>query len=131
MATVQTSTVEFLSGPTSVVISGPVSPSTFRLLSRTVSDLTAGHKRYVYQLTSKKIRQWSLTFTDLDEDQKRDLEDFFFDIAVGPSNTFVYVHTNGETYSDVRFATNDLEFERTEPGRYRVQVLLELEDTIV
>lgn len=124
------STVTLDDGTTSITINGPAGPTNYELLPRTVSERTANHERYSYQLTSKKVRLWSMRFTDLTQAQKDDLVSFYTDDVIGPTNTFTYTHTDDQAYSNVRFANNGLQITREEPGIYSADVTLELEDSI-
>ena len=117
-------------GGNTATINGPVNPQSITLLPRTVSDRTANHTKFSYQLTSTKIREWKFTFSSLTTAQKKDLLDFFTDTAIGPTNTFSYTHTDGTTYTGVRFKNDELNFTRTEPGRFSVDITLELASNV-
>ena len=119
-------TVTFFKSPTTVVVNGPA-PSDFELLPRTVSEQAANYDFHSYQMTSKKLRRWSLQFTDLTTAQKDSLVDFFTDDVIGPTNTFTYTHTNGTVYTNVRIINDGLQFTRTNPGIFTVSMVLEFD----
>lgn len=123
-------TVNFNDGATSININGPL-PSEVELLARTVSEQSANYDMRTYQLTSKKLRRWALTFTDLLIAQKDDLINFFTDSVVGPSNTFTYTHTDGTIYTAVRLVNDSLQLRRTEPGIFTVSMILEFDAQLV
>ena len=120
------STVNFNDGATSITINGPA-PSDFDLLARTASEQSANYDMRSYKFTDKKLRRWQLTFLDLNQTQKDNLINFFTDSAVGPSNTFIYTHTNGVAYTSARFVNDALQVRRTEPGIFTVNVVLEFD----
>lgn len=123
-------TVIFQGGGPAFTINGPA-PFDYDLLQRTVSEQSANYDRRTYQLTSKKLRQWPLTFLDLNTAQKEEFVDFFTDDAIGPTNPFTYTHTDGIIYTNVRFANDALSIRRTEPGRFTVSVILEFDDQFI
>lgn len=113
------------SNVTAIEINGPVSPTNVDLLPMFVSDLSANNTRYSYQLTDTKVWHWSMRFDDLTTAQKNALEDFFTDTAKGPTNTFTYTHSDGETYT-ARFLDTALQFERRNSNEWATSFALEV-----
>lgn len=94
------------------VVNGPSDPAEVAAYPRFVSDLAANYARWTYQTTGTKLWLVTLKLTDLTAAQKDALEDYFLDTAKGPTNTFTYVHTDGNSYSNCRFADTELQFSR-------------------
>ena len=105
-------------------VNGPVSsdPAAYPMF---VTDQSANHTRWVYQTTSTKKWLWTLKFQDLTGAQKDALEDYFQNTAKGPTNTFTYVHTDGASYANCRFADVELQFTRNNANNWDVTVRIE------
>lgn len=119
------STVVFALGSVSATVNGPESPTQVRHLPRWVTARTADHTRIVYQTPAPKTKEWTLNLRDLTTAQKAALQSFFDDTAQGPTNTFDYTHTDGNTYEDVRFLDVELAWERLGPNDWNLTVRLE------
>ena len=107
-------TITLTSGVTSITLPGPSGSTEVATLPRYVSAVSANHKRWSYTLASAshKLNQWFLQLSALTGTQKTNLQDFFDNTVAGPTNTFTYVHTDGTSYSNVRFAETDLRWTR-------------------
>lgn len=105
-------------------VNGPVStdPGAYPMW---VTDQTPNHTRFVYQLTSVKKWLWTLKFQDLTGVQKAALENYFHNTAQGPTNTFTYTHTDGQTYANCRFADTELQFVRNNGNQWDVTIRIE------
>jgi len=102
-----------------VVMNGPVGGGqSVRPQPRFVSGRTQNGTTYTYHKNNVTQNIWVLAFNDLTAAQKALLQTYFNDVALGPSNTFSYTHTNGAVYTGVRFADNVLEFSRIDGGKF-------------
>ena len=102
-----------------VTMNGPVGGGQdVRPKARFVSGRTVNGTTYVYQKNDQTQNVWVLAFNDLTAAQKTALQTYFQDVAKGPSNTFSYTHTDGTTYTGVRFLDNVLEFSRIDGGKF-------------
>jgi hypothetical protein len=102
-----------------VTMNGPVGGGqSVRPKARFVSGRTVNGTTYVYQKNDQTQNVWVLAFNDLTAAQKALLQTYFNDVAKGPSNTFSYTHTDGTTYTGVRFLDNVLEFSRIDGGAF-------------
>ena len=102
-----------------VTLNGPIGGGqAVRPQARFVSGRTVNGTTYAYQKNSMTQNIWVLEFRDLTAAQKALLQTYFNDTAKGPSNTFTYVHTDGTSYSGVRFMDNVLEFSRIDGGKF-------------
>lgn len=102
-----------------VTLNGPVGGGqNVRPQARFVSGRTVNGTTYTYQKNSVTQNIWVLNFRDLTAAQKTNLQTYFNDVAKGPSNTFSYTHTDGTTYTGVRFMDNVLEFDRIDGGKF-------------
>ena len=102
-----------------VVMNGPIGGGqSVRPKAQFVSGQTVNGTTYVYQKNDVTQNVWVLSFRDLTAAQKTALQTYFQDTAKGPSNTFSYTHTDGTTYTGVRFVDNVLEFSRIDGGAF-------------
>ena len=102
-----------------VVMNGPIGGGqSVRPKAQFVSGRTVNGTTYVYQKNDVTQNVWVLSFRDLTAAQKTALQTYFQDTAKGPSNTFSYTHTDGTTYTGVRFVDNVLEFSRIDGGAF-------------
>ena len=102
-----------------VTMNGPVGGGqNVRPQARFVSGRTVNGTTYDYQKNSMTQNIWVLDFRDLTAAQKTALQTYFNDVAKGPSNTFSYTHTDGTTYTGVRFMDNVLDFNRIDGGKF-------------
>ena len=102
-----------------VTMNGPVGAGqNVRPQARFVSGRTVNGTTYAYQKNEMTQNVWVLDFRDLTAAQKTALQTYFNDTAKGPSNTFSYTHTDGTTYTGVRFIDNVLEFSRIDGGKF-------------
>ena len=102
-----------------VTMNGPVGGGQdVRPKARFVSGRTVNGTTYTYQKNDQTQNVWVLDFRDLTAVQKTALQTYFQDTAKGPSNTFSYTHTDGTTYTGVRFLDNVLEFSRIDGGAF-------------
>ena len=102
-----------------VTLNGPVGGGQdVRPQARFVSGRTVNGTTYAYQKNAMTQNIWVLNFRDLTAAQKIALQTYFNDTAKGPSNTFSYTHTDGTTYTGVRFMDNVLEFDRIDGGKF-------------
>lgn len=69
-----------------------------------------------YKYNSSAYRVWTIILDQLTAAQKNSLISFFNTEAEGPNNTFDYTHTNGTTYSTVRFMDTELRFQKILPS---------------
>lgn len=93
-------------------VNGPEGPSTtIRARSGFVTEETADFTRVVYRTTTSKKDEWTLTLSQLTDAQKSALQTYFDDTAKGPTNTFTYEHTDGNTYT-ARFVDTELAWTR-------------------
>ncbi len=119
------SKVTFARSGTTITVNGP-SPGTDQALQPMfVTERSANHTRWVYQTTDTKMRVWTLNLNSLTLAQKNALEDFYTNTAKGPTNTFTYTHTDGNSYT-CRFVDPMLPpFTRAAPGTFDIQLRLE------
>lgn len=108
-----------------VVVGGPIS-TTPKVLSGYVSELSEGMVRYVQRSKASSITQWTLNFQNWTKAQKEAFETFYLDTAQGPTNRFDYIHTDGNTYEDVRFIDAELNWERVNEEVWNISVTIEL-----
>ena len=102
-----------------VTMNGPVGGGqNVRPQARFVSGRTVNGTTYAYQKNSMTQNIWVLDFRDLTAAQKTALQTYFNAVAKGPSNTFSYTHTDGTTYTGVRFMDNVLDFNRIDGGKF-------------
>lgn len=106
------------------VITGP-STSSVKLLPVWQSELSEGNVRYVQRSRANQLTQWRLEFGYLSAAEKGALLTFFTDVAKGPKNSFTYVHTDGVSYSPVRFVDAELTFERVNAEHWSTSFTLE------
>ena len=117
-----------------VTMNGPVGGGQdVRPKARFVSGRTVNGTTYTYQMNDQTQNVWVLDFRDLTAAQKVLLQTYFQDTAKGPSNTFSYTHTDGTTYTGVRFLDNVLEFSRIDGGKFfsaqiRLLIAAEVDD---
>ena len=117
-----------------VTMNGPVGGGQdVRPKARFVSGRTVNGTTYTYQKNDQTQNVWVLDFRDLTAAQKTALQTYFQDTAKGPSNTFSYTHTDGTTYTGVRFVDNVLEFSRIDGGKFfsaqiRLLIAAEVDD---
>lgn len=119
--------VVFTLGAVSVTVPGPPASTDANCLPRFVTDLSANHTRWTYQLTTTKTNQWSIPLMALNGTQKAALQAFFDDTVRGPSLTFTYTHTNGSTFT-VRFIDTALQWIRNSDNMWDINVKLETTD---
>ena len=120
------STVSFTIGGTTVTVNGPAGPTDLSALPLTAADRAADHTLWSYKYTSTKKWVWGMTLNDLTAAQKDALEDFFTDTAIGPSNAFTYVHTDGASYSNCRFLSTELKWQRVNERIWSVPIQFEV-----
>ena len=120
------STVSFTIGGTTATVNGPKGDTDVSLLPQTVTDLAADYTRYSYRYTSTNKWLWSVRLSDLTAAQKLAFEDFFRNTAIGPSNAFTYVHTDGASYANCRFVNTELRWMRENEKLWGVQVQIEV-----
>ena len=102
-----------------VTMNGPVGGGqNVRPQARFVSGRTVNGTPCAYQKNSMTQNIRVLDFPDLTAAQKTALQTYFNDVAKGPSNTFSYTHTDGTTYTGVRFMDNVLDFNRIDGGKF-------------
>lgn len=117
-------TIKLESGANSVTLNGPPGPTDVDLMPNFVSDLSAGHLRWSYQTTARRLEQWSIRLDTLTADMRLALEAFFHNVAKGPANTFTYTHTDQAAYT-ARFVDDALRWQRKQ-NEYSVQFTLEI-----
>lgn len=113
-----------------VTVGGPDGFTSVRLLPMFVTDLSANHTRWTYQTTATKKSRWRISLDNLTTAQKNALETFFTDVAKGPTNTFIYTHTDGTSYSGCRFVDTELDFSRMDDRTWSTQVEIEMPGSI-
>lgn len=113
-------------GGTTIEIGGPVAPNDEIPLTGRATVLTQGGQRATYRGgTDNELTQWRLDFDQLTGDEWTALRDFFKNTTQGPSFTFSYTHTDGETYT-ARFLDESLLVKRRNNNSYAVTFTLEL-----
>ena len=117
-----TSTVIFndLSAP-AVTVNGPTT-TTVTQEPVTVHAETEDHTIWAYKPTSTEVSTWDFTLVDLTLAMKNNFHAFFYDDAVGPTNTFTYTHTDGTAYTLCRFLQNTLQWSRRSSALWDVAV---------
>lgn len=105
-------------------------PQRTRLLSMFVRGRTANHTTYSYQTTTVRRWEWEITLPYLTNEQKTTLEDLWSLHLLGASTEFIYRHTNGEEYTARIINDGPLEFVRTGPDMWDVDLILELKEQV-
>lgn len=116
--------ITFTLGSDSVTVPGPPASTDVNPLPRFVSELSANHTRWTYQLTSTKTNQWSIPLQALNGTQKAALQAFFDNVVKGPSLTCTYTHTNGSSFT-VRMIDTALVWIRNSDNMWDITLKLE------
>lgn len=124
------STIRFTSGSTTIDVNGPDGSTQVRCQPNWVQALSEGLIRFSYRTTNRHLELWTLRLDSLTLAMKRNLLSFFYATAQGPTNAFTYRHTDEVTYSGVRFAQTDLQFERRNDQDWSVTIILEIGATV-
>lgn len=95
-----------------VEVNGPGNSTDIQSNTRFVSGETADGTVFVYQSTSTKYDLWTLRLSELTDTMKNDLQGHFDDTAKGPTNTFTYQHTDGNSYDNCRYEDTSLQWSR-------------------
>lgn len=123
------STVTLSLGSESITISGPASDQPIEPLAQYVTDIAQNGTRYSYRMSSGENRTWSLQLDFLTTEEKDDLESFYHDVVGGPSETFTWLHTDGNSYT-ARFINTNLPWQRVFSNLWKVALQIEILDTI-
>lgn len=110
-------------GPTTITLNGP-RDSDPTGVPRYVLDTAAGGQVWSYKLAATIIDRWTMTLQSLTGAQKAALKNFFDNVVEGPSRTFTYTHTNGNSYTNVRFVDTFLKFKRSNANEWSVTITL-------
>ncbi len=116
--------VTFGSGGSAVTVPGPPTQTDVNNLAQWITDSSANHTRWSYKLTGTAMYQWSIPLTALSGAQKVALQSFFTTTVGGPTSTFTYTHTDGNSYT-VRFIDTSLSWSRVNGEMWDVTVRLE------
>lgn len=109
----------------SATVPGPRNRTRIDPLPQHVFQRTANGTAVVYKQTSTRLDEWSMTLEDLSNAQRDALDDLFWAIG-GPAGTFDYTHTDSTTYSNCRFVTPVLQWERMSSQLWTVQIRIEV-----
>jgi len=122
--------VTFAIGGDSIEIPGPTfSRQGTAGPSRYVTAVTPNGTRYSYKVGSSSLHSWRLDF-DLDAANFAALEEFYNDVAEGPTNEVTFTDTSGEQHT-VRFIDSALQASRLGPNQWFVSLNLEVSQSIV
>lgn len=120
--------ISFALSATTVTIPGPPGQTDIAPSARFVTDLSANHTRWTYQVTTAQKFLWSMSVMDLTEQQRSDFQAFFENIAKGPTYQFTYTHTDGLTYT-ARFIDTVLKWGRLNDKSFSTNFTLEFDST--
>lgn len=122
-------TVTLTLGGTSITIEGP-RDSQQDPRPRYTTDVAAGGARWVYKLATTIIDEWVLNFDYLSGAGKIALQNFFNNTVEGPTWSFTYTHTDGNSYA-VRFKDTGLRFKRRNGNDWSVSFTLEIVNDVI
>lgn len=109
----------------SVAINGPTAPTNIEQRPRFARLSSDAGRSYSATLSGSELEVWTLNFDSLTGTQKADLANFFENTAHGPSDTFSYTHTDGETYT-ARFSETMLKWTRQNEQLWGCTIRLEI-----
>ena len=116
--------VRFYGGGQNVSINGPEGPTEPSTQPQWVLDQTADGTLVAYRTTNTMLSTWKLNFTSLTKADWLALRQFFYSGAIGPTNTFTYVHTDLKLYAGCRFLQPSLDAQRVNGNEYRVNLTM-------
>lgn len=122
-------TIKFSYSGTDCIVNGPDGATDVRTLSKWVTSLSEGLRRWSYKTTDRHVEQWTLRLDSLTKSMKQALQSFFDFQAQGPTRTFSYTHTDEEVYT-ARFVDTDLRWTRRNDQDWSVTLTLELSGTL-
>lgn len=119
-------TVHFATASGSIQVNAPESTD---IMSRPfhVSAETANYTIFSYKKTAVLAQDWTLVFNGLTDANKQAIQDFFYNSAEGPTNTFDYTHSDENGYT-ARFLDTQLQFQRR-PNDWSLTVRLRVNTT--
>lgn len=106
-------------------VNGPDGDQPYDSIANYVTALTQGGNRYSYKKSAASQKLWTLSFKFVTSSQRAALQTFFDGTAKGPTNTFTYIHTNGQSLT-VRFAQPQLTWSRVTPNVWATSIQLEI-----
>ena len=122
------STVKFDNGGGTIInVTGPAGQTNINHLPLYATGVNGNGDRWGYKYSSQKKYRWNITLPNLTQAMKDDLEDFYYNTADGPKNTFGYTHTDGTVYNNARFVNTELQFTRTNDNLFSVSIVIEHE----
>jgi len=122
------STIKFDNGAGTVInITGPAGRTNINHLALYATGINGNGDRWSYKYSSQKKYRWNMTLPNLTATMKNQLEDFYYNTADGPTNTFTYTHTDGTEYTGARFVNDDLQFSRVNDNEFSVSIVIEHE----
>jgi hypothetical protein len=124
------STVTFVISATTVTVPGPSGSTRVEQLPRCVAEPSADGTLYAYQANAVTIDRWTVDLDSLTAAQKAAFDAFFRSTAVGPLNAFAYTHTDGTTYSGVRFLNAELVWTRNNTNEWSTQVVMRVPQAV-
>jgi hypothetical protein len=120
------STIKFDDGSGTVInVYGPAGRTSVNHLPLYATGVNGNGDRWGYKYSSSKKYRWNMTLPNLTQAMKDDLEDFYYDSADGPKNTFGFTHTDGTLYNGCRFVNTSLEFSRVNDNEFSVTIIIE------
>ena len=106
-----------------MAINGPVSTDIVEK-PFTVHAETANYTVFTYQKTNQRATDWTLVFDAISDSQKQLINNFFYNVAIGPTNTFTYEHSDGNTYT-ARLLDDRLQWRRL-PNQWALTLRLRI-----
>jgi hypothetical protein len=119
------STVKLNKSGTEITINGPVGPTNVQAVPQYISRTSQGLNRYSYKKTSARVQRWTLRFDSLTAAQWAALENFASTVINGPTSTFTYTHTDGNSYT-VRMINDGLVGDRIDSNTWSTTLQLEI-----
>lgn len=123
------STINFTKGATDIDVNGPGEGQTVQRHSRYAVAQAADGTVWSQKRSGSAHRTWQLDLEYVTSAQKVLLQSFFDTDAAGPTNTFTYTHTDGNSYT-ARFLQDDLQWRRQGPNVWAVSLTLDIEAAI-
>lgn len=120
------SKVQFVRGGTTISIEGPDGGCDISPQPNWVTDQTADLTRISYRTTNTLKTTVKMQLNNLTLASWKLLRDFFYNTALGPTNSFSYTHTDGQVYSGCLFAMQNLDAKRANQNEYAVALTLEV-----
>lgn len=125
-------TINFTRGTTDLDLPGPAGTTNVRRAPQYSRGVNGNGESWSYKYHSKKLVRWAMTLRELTEANAQALDAFFegtdANSANGPTESFTYTHTDGTTYTGVRFVNENLDYTRSDGNTFSVSIEIEFED---